>query len=214
MACVPAGTLERVVKHEDERAELMFNAGRMKHLAAVRHLWSRYAVEGLVGARQLPHYSLLFHVFRRQGTSWYRRMSSASVVEAAAGTKPGEDAAPSEPASISGAEERAAHEEQLLKLLLHPIPRTAKYSGQLAQNLSVVHGQWFIDPEAALRSTIRALYVIKHMLREDAHILVVNSSSVMAPLMQVSATNDHDAVTMRQRRSHVTMGWHGRSWRG
>lgn len=34
---------------------------------------------------------------------------------------------------------------------------------------------------------IRALYVIKNVLREDMHILIVNSNSVMKPLMQEAA---------------------------
>ncbi|KXZ51795.1 hypothetical protein GPECTOR_11g238 [Gonium pectorale] len=81
--------------------------------------------------------------------------------------------------------------EALLAALLHPLPlgrtrNAALFHGAAAPAVQL-NGSLFFDPSATLSSTIRALTVIRQVLRQGGHVLVVNPNPTMRPLIREAA---------------------------
>lgn len=53
-----------------------------------------------------------------------------------------------------------------MRVLLHPISRTRRWTGQLNPYLVHVNGQLFVEPQAVLTSMLRALHVVRGVLEE------------------------------------------------
>ena len=56
--------------------------------------------------------------------------------------------------------------DRLMRVLLHPISRSRRWTGQLNDQLVSVNGQLFAEPSAVLTSTLRALHVVRDVLKE------------------------------------------------
>lgn len=52
------------------------------------------------------------------------------------------------------------------QVLLHPMPRTASWNGQLSPYLLQVNEQLLLQPSAVLLSVVRALHVLRGVLQE------------------------------------------------
>ncbi|KAI8463912.1 MAG: ribosomal protein S2, flavodoxin-like domain-containing protein [Monoraphidium minutum] len=77
--------------------------------------------------------------------------------------------------------------ERLMRVLLHPISRTRRWTGQLSPHLVHVNGQLFVEPHAVLSSMLRALHVIRGVLEEDGHVYIVETSPLLRPLLREAA---------------------------
>ena len=77
---------------------------------------------------------------------------------------------------------------ELLQAIMHPLPlaRANEIAGSSAiMNHTVECGQaLYFDPSKTLTSTMRALYVIRQVLKDDGHVLIVNSNPSLRPLIQ------------------------------
>jgi hypothetical protein len=60
--------------------------------------------------------------------------------------------------------------DRLMRVLLHPISRTKRWTGQLAEQLVHVNGQLLMQPQAVLTSTLRALHVVRGVLEDVSHL--------------------------------------------
>lgn len=78
--------------------------------------------------------------------------------------------------------------EELVKVLLHPIPRQRREHSLIYDQLVQVGDTYFLDPEQVLASTARALHVLTDVLRHDGLVYVVNSNPAMRPLMAEAAS--------------------------
>ncbi|GLC34102.1 hypothetical protein PLESTB_000837600 [Pleodorina starrii] len=79
--------------------------------------------------------------------------------------------------------------ESLLRVLLHPVPlgrkfNPALFSGAAAPVVQLGREALFFDPASTLSSTMRALHVIRSVLRSDGHVLIVNPNPAMRPLLR------------------------------
>jgi hypothetical protein len=54
----------------------------------------------------------------------------------------------------------------LLQVLMHPMPRAARWNAQLSPYLLQVNDQLLLQPQAVLLSVVRALHVIRAVLQE------------------------------------------------
>ncbi|GFR51526.1 hypothetical protein Agub_g13942 [Astrephomene gubernaculifera] len=82
--------------------------------------------------------------------------------------------------------------ESLMRVIVHPLPlgrvrNPALFSGAAAPVVQLGNESLFFDPTATLSSTMRALYVIRQVLRSDGHVLIVNPNPAMRPLMREAA---------------------------
>ena len=76
--------------------------------------------------------------------------------------------------------------EDLLQALVHTVPLTKP--GARALNSALIQPEGasqmaFLDPEQTLATTMRALQVIKHVLRQNGHVYIINSNKSMQPLL-------------------------------
>ena len=75
-------------------------------------------------------------------------------------------------------------------MLLHPLPPAGKKgraNHQLNDITLQMGGLLYLDPAKGLESTIRALHVVKQVLRQDGHVMVHNANQRMAPLLREAA---------------------------
>lgn len=71
--------------------------------------------------------------------------------------------------------------------MIHPLPSTKEDQRTLYPHLVNINGNYIIDPNMTMMSTMRALHVIKAVLEQDGHIYVVNSHPLMKPLISETA---------------------------
>eukprot|EP00201_Polytomella_parva_P002740 CAMPEP_0175081898 /NCGR_PEP_ID=MMETSP0052_2-20121109/26431_1 /TAXON_ID=51329 ORGANISM="Polytomella parva, Strain SAG 63-3" /NCGR_SAMPLE_ID=MMETSP0052_2 /ASSEMBLY_ACC=CAM_ASM_000194 /LENGTH=296 /DNA_ID=CAMNT_0016352985 /DNA_START=159 /DNA_END=1049 /DNA_ORIENTATION=- len=76
---------------------------------------------------------------------------------------------------------------ELMKVLLQPLPLGKTRNNLLNDSVVEVENFWYINPEKTLSSLARSLYIIKDVLEQDGHILIVNSNPKMRPLIRESA---------------------------
>jgi len=53
-----------------------------------------------------------------------------------------------------------------MRVLLHPISRTKRWTSQLSDQLVHVNGQLYVEPQAVLTSMLQALHVVRGVLQE------------------------------------------------
>ncbi|GAX78031.1 hypothetical protein CEUSTIGMA_g5473.t1 [Chlamydomonas eustigma] len=76
---------------------------------------------------------------------------------------------------------------ELVKNLLQPMPLGRHNNTSLFDHSVIVNNTMFLDPSKTLESTMRALYVIKEVLRNDGHIYILNSNPLLQPLLREAA---------------------------
>nr|8A22_Bb Chain Bb, uS2m [Polytomella magna]8APN_Bb Chain Bb, uS2m [Polytomella magna]8APO_Bb Chain Bb, uS2m [Polytomella magna] len=76
---------------------------------------------------------------------------------------------------------------ELMKVLLQPLPLGKVRNSSLNDVVVEVENFWYINPEKTLASLARSLYIIKDVLEQDGHILIVNSNPKLKPLVRESA---------------------------
>lgn len=74
-----------------------------------------------------------------------------------------------------------------MRVLLHPISRSRRWTGQLSEKLVHVNGQLLVEPEAVLTSVVRAMHVVQGVLQEDGHVYVVETNPLLRPLLREAA---------------------------
>lgn len=74
-----------------------------------------------------------------------------------------------------------------MRVLLQPISRSARWHPQLSPHLVDAGGQLLADPSAALASALRALHVVRGVLREGGHVYVLGNNALLRPLLREAA---------------------------
>ena len=93
-------------------------------------------------------------------------------------------------AAESAADHLSGLHGDLFQAIMHPLPlaRSDEVAGTAILNQAVKCGQaLYFEPAKTLESTMRALYVIRQVLRDDGHVYIVNSNPSLKPLMQEAA---------------------------
>lgn len=102
-------------------------------------------------------------------------------------------------ATTTAAAEEDAHQQQqqqveeeqrvqrLMRVLLQPISRAPRWHPQLSPHLVDANGQLLADPSAVLKTSLRALHVVRGVLREGGHVYVVENNALLRPLLREAA---------------------------
>lgn len=124
-----------------------------------------------------------------------RAFSSSSSQGAVGSGQPGEPHAgaaaeqPGTPRSLASLEEleQTRQLDELLQVLLHPMPRAASWNAQLSPYLLQVNDQLLLQPSAVLLSVVRALHVLRGVLAENGQVYVVENNNLLRPLVKTAA---------------------------
>eukprot|EP00195_Chlamydomonas_chlamydogama_P013118 CAMPEP_0202904166 /NCGR_PEP_ID=MMETSP1392-20130828/28186_1 /ASSEMBLY_ACC=CAM_ASM_000868 /TAXON_ID=225041 /ORGANISM="Chlamydomonas chlamydogama, Strain SAG 11-48b" /LENGTH=271 /DNA_ID=CAMNT_0049591675 /DNA_START=443 /DNA_END=1258 /DNA_ORIENTATION=+ len=77
--------------------------------------------------------------------------------------------------------------EDLMKALITPLP-LGRVRNHSLEDLGVeINRTLIIDPSKTLQSVMRALYVIKQVLKDNGHIYIINSNPLSRPLVHEAA---------------------------
>eukprot|EP00798_Chlamydomonas_sp_ICE-L_P011284 gene11284-18916_t len=75
----------------------------------------------------------------------------------------------------------------MAEALLQPMPMGRDRNQSLHDQVIELQHACFLDPSQTLQSVMRALYVIKQVLKEDGYVYVVNSNPLLQPLLREAA---------------------------